>query len=67
MSYQKNGFRTILHNHQTSIMRGPAGPPGEKGDKDVDRTMVKYLVFRLVMLTKRLAYYVCVKRVLSEY
>lgn len=48
-------------------MRGPAGPPGEKGDKDVDGTMVKYLVFRLVMLTKRLAYYVCVKRVLSEY
>ena len=67
MSYQKNGFRTILHNHQTSIMQGPAGPPGEKGDKDVDGTMVKYLVFRLVMLTKRLAYYVCVKRVLSEY
>lgn len=44
-------------------MRGPAEPPGEKGDKDVGGTMVKYLVF----LTKRHVHYVCVKRMVSEY
>ena len=41
-------------------MRGSAGPPGEKSDKGVDGS--KVIIFRLVMLTKRLAYYVYVQK-----